>query len=55
VADDLKHQFGHDVELIEGDRGEFTVWVNGEVVARKTGDDFPPDREVFSAVKQALA
>lgn len=42
------------VELVPGDRGEFTVWVGDAVVARKTLDGFPEPVEVVRAVDHAL-
>jgi hypothetical protein len=35
VAALIKDTLGIDAELSEGSRGEFTVWVGDEVVARK--------------------
>jgi hypothetical protein len=37
--------------LVVGDRGEFTVWVNGILVGRKES----PDDEVVAAVEQAIS
>lgn len=42
-------------EIIEGKRGEFTVWVGDRKVAEKTWSGFPPDDEIVKAVKQALS
>jgi hypothetical protein len=42
-------------EIVEGGRGEFTVWVGDERVAQKTAGEFPSDQEVLSAVRQVLA
>jgi hypothetical protein len=54
VAGELKRQLGVDSTLIEGDRGEFTVWVDQKKVASKKGDDFPAEAEVVDAVRAAL-
>jgi hypothetical protein len=43
-----------ETELIEGDRGEFTVWVGDQVVAQKGWVRFPADQKVLAAVRQAL-
>jgi hypothetical protein len=51
VAELLKRELGIEPELIEGDRGEFTVWVGERVVAKKWWVRFPPDRRVLSAVR----
>ena len=50
----IKEQTGADVDLIEGDRGEFTVWVGDRVVARKEGHDFPADEDAAAAAQRAL-
>lgn len=51
----LKKEHSLETELIEGGRGEFTVWVDGNKVAEKIGDTFPEDEAVKLAVRQALA
>lgn len=40
---------------MEGDRGEFTVWVGERLVAKKGWVRFPSDKKVLSAVREALA
>ena len=50
----IKQETGIDAELIEGGRGEFTVWVDEETVAKKGANGFPVDDEVVAAVHQAL-
>src|SRR5438477_549506 len=45
---------GADAELVEGARGEFTVWVGEEQVARKGADGFPSEEEVLASVRRAL-
>lgn len=42
-------------EVVEGSRGEFTVWVEDKRVSQKTEDGFPSDQEALSAVRQALS
>jgi hypothetical protein len=54
VAADLKRALGVDSALIEGDRGEFTVWVDQKKVSSKKGDEFPTGPEVVDAVRAAL-
>lgn len=51
----IKKKIGFDSDLIEGDRGEFTVWVGEELVARKGPLGFPSDKKVLTAVQEALA
>jgi hypothetical protein len=53
VADALQKEPGVEVELVDGNRGEFTVLVGGQVVAGKRGDDLPPIEEVVAAVRKA--
>ena len=50
----IKDELGADSELIEGGRGEFTVWVGDEVVAKKDLQGFPSDEEALAAVKRAV-
>ena len=50
----IKKAMGLDPELVEGDRGEFTVWVGEKVVARKDSGVFPEDNDVLTAVQQAV-
>jgi hypothetical protein len=50
----LKSQLGVDSALVEGDRGEFSVWVDGSRVSSKQGDGFPSDDEVVRAVRSGL-
>jgi len=54
VAAEIKKATGIEAEVVEGNRGEFTVWVDQENVARKTADGFPSDQEAVSAVRRAL-
>ena len=46
---------GESVELISGDRGEFTVWVDDQKVADKIDGDFPGDGDCVDAAAAALA
>jgi predicted Rdx family selenoprotein len=41
------------VALENGDQGEFTVLVNGQVVARKTDDGLPSEGEILESVRWA--
>ena len=54
MADMIKRELGIEAELQEGDRGEFTVWVNDKVVAKKGWFRFPQNERVLSAVRQEL-
>ena len=55
MAEQIRRELGVEPELVEGDRGEFTVWVGDRVVARKGWVRFPSDERVLAAVRQALA
>ena len=51
----IKQDLGIESDVVEGDRGEFTVWVGGERVAQKDSHGFPADADVLAAVRKALA
>jgi hypothetical protein len=55
VADLLERKLKVSARLVEGDRGEFTVWVGDRVVSKKTWLGFPADEKVLEAVREALA
>jgi hypothetical protein len=55
VADALRKEPGVEVEVVDGDRGELTVAVDGRVVARKRSMLFkPPVERVLKAVREAV-
>jgi len=45
---------GIETELIEGKRGEFTVWVDDKIAAEKGWIRFPSDEKIIEAVRQSL-
>lgn len=45
---------GVEPELISGNRGEFTVWVDDRRVAQKDSRGFPAEPDVVAAVQSAL-
>lgn len=51
----IRKDTGVEPELVEGDRGEFTVWVGEKLVAEKGPLGFPSEKQVVAAVRQALA
>ena len=51
----IEEKTGITPELVEGARGEFTVWVADKQVAQKSGDGFPTEQEACAAVQQELA
>jgi hypothetical protein len=54
VAALIKEKTGITPEVIEGARGEFTVWVEELKVAQKTADGFPADEDALAAVQKAV-
>ena len=38
-------------ELIAGNRGEFTIWIDGRKLYDKGRGDFPDERTVLAAVR----
>jgi hypothetical protein len=54
VAALIQSETGLEPELIEGNRGEFTVWVDDVRVAQKTTFGFPTDDEALAAVRAQL-
>ena len=51
----IKKATGFDPELIEGRRGEFTIWVGDSLVAEIDEDTgFPSENAVLEAVQSAL-
>jgi hypothetical protein len=55
VADLIERELKVSAQLVEGDRGEFTVWVGDAVVSKKNWIGFPADEKVLEAVRAALA
>lgn len=51
----IKAETGLDPTVTVGKRGEFSVWVGDQTVAKKSIFGFPSDDDVVSAVQQALA
>ena len=50
----IKQETGLDTELVEGGRGEFTIWVGDKLVARKDAHGFPSETDAVAAVKDGL-
>jgi len=51
VAAQLKQDLGVDTDLVVGSSGEFTVWVDGKMVAEKQRGVFPEPGAVVTAVR----
>jgi hypothetical protein len=49
----IKKQLELPTELVEGARGEFTVWVDERQVAAKDANGFPTDTDIVAAVRTA--
>jgi hypothetical protein len=43
-----------DVETVSGKTGEFSVWVDNQLVAKKGWVRFPSDQKVLDAVRAAV-
>jgi hypothetical protein len=54
VAELIKRELGIQPELVEGDRGEFSVWVDRQMVAKKRWMIFPSDKKVLTSVRHAI-
>jgi len=52
VAAVIAQEIGIEPKLIEGGRGEFTVWIGDELVAQKGPHGFPSDDEILAAVQK---
>ena len=55
MAELIKRETGVEPELVEGGRGEFSVWVGERIVSKKGWVRFPSDQSMVSAVREALA
>jgi hypothetical protein len=55
LADRIQEAYGVKVDVIEGARGEFTVWLEGDLVAEKTSEDFPDEDVVLEKLRGLLA
>jgi hypothetical protein len=53
VADALRKEPGLEVELVDGNRGEFTVLVDGQMVTKKRLIFKPAVEKVLQAVRKA--
>jgi hypothetical protein len=51
VAAQLKQELGVDTELVVGNSGEFSVWVDDKKVAEKERGMFPEPTAVVTAVR----
>jgi hypothetical protein len=49
----IKEHLQLKTELVEGARGEFTVWVDDRKVAEKDQNGFPAEMDIVNAVRSA--
>ncbi len=54
MAAAIQQALGVDSKLISGAKGEFTVRVDGRIVAQKSGDDFPSPERCLEQVRGAI-
>jgi hypothetical protein len=54
AADFIKQNLGIEPKLEEGGRGEFSVLVGGQVVAKRGFIRFPSNKKVLEAVRLAV-
>ena len=54
MAAELKQATGLETRLVVGGSGEFTVWLDGKLVAEKKLGRFPSPEECVTAVKAML-
>jgi len=55
VADLIQQATDQSVRITPGGRGEFSVWVDGDRVAKKGFTGFPSDDKCVEAVRRALS
>jgi hypothetical protein len=55
VAALIQERTGVVPDVIEGRRGEFTVWVGEELLAQKGAEGFPEDTEILAGLEKHLA
>ncbi len=54
MAAELKQELGLDAQLVVGNSGEFTVWLDDQLIAEKKAGQFPSPDEVVAAMEAAL-
>lgn len=54
MADLIEKDTGESSELVQGNRGELTIWVDGSKVIGKDSEGFPAEPDVVNAVRRAL-
>ncbi len=54
MAAELKKAIGVDAQLLRGGSGEFTVWLDDQLVAEKKLGTFPSPESVVDAIRAKL-
>ena len=54
MAAELKRELGLDAQLVVGNSGEFTVWLDDVLIAEKKQGQFPSPDDVVAAMEAAL-
>ena len=54
MAAEVEREIGLAAELVVGRSGEFTVWLDGKLIAEKKAGLFPSPEDVVAAVKAAI-
>ena len=54
MADLIEKDTGESSDVTPGNRGELTIWVDGQKVAEKDNSGFPAEDDVVVAVRRAL-
>ena len=54
MAQILNEELDVEATIVEGERGEFSVRVDGVIVIQKQGDDFPSPAHCVDAVSRVI-
>ena len=54
MAEALNEELDVEAALVEGERGEFSVRVDGVIVIEKRGDNFPSSAHCIDAVSRII-
>ncbi len=54
MAEILKEELEIETTLVRGNRGEFSVRVDGQIVIEKKGDEFPMPERCVDAVSRII-
>lgn len=55
MAATIKSKLGIDTELIEGGLGEFSVWLDDKLVAKKGWFKFPTEEKILAGLENELS